>query len=75
VAGDLSNVVDGTEKATMRLTTHHYNHLTTTDIASLMEEYGAAYLVSSARYGYPVLFNSGIYKIYSLRGDGHSGTK
>jgi hypothetical protein len=46
----------------------HYNALTATDIASLSEKYGAEYLLSSATYSYPVLFQSGTYKVYSLKG-------
>jgi hypothetical protein len=66
LAGDLSSLTDGTEKANMTQTMRHYNGLAATDIASLVEKYGADYLVSSAKYSYPILFNSGTYKVYSL---------
>jgi hypothetical protein len=73
LAGDLSSVREGTTKARMEHMTSHYHQLTATDIASITEKYGAEYLVSSAGYSYPVLFESGIYKVYLLRKDGPSG--
>jgi hypothetical protein len=73
LAGDLSGVREETTKARMEHMTSHYNHLTATDIASLTEKYEAEYLVSSARYSYPVLHNSGSYKVYSLKRDSLSG--
>jgi hypothetical protein len=73
LAGDLSSVREGTTKARMEQMTSHYHQLTATDIASITEKYGAEYLVSSVGYSYPVLFESGIYKVYSLRKDGPSG--
>lgn len=66
LAGDLSGLTDGTEKATMSQTVHHYDNLTETDIASLVGGYQAQYLVSSASYGYPILFQAGSYTVYSL---------
>jgi hypothetical protein len=69
LGGDLSRARPGTAIARIEQMTSHYNQLTTTDIASLIEKYGAEYLVSSARYSYPVLFESGIYKVYSLGSD------
>jgi hypothetical protein len=66
VAGDLSHVADGTEKAKMTQTVYYYNHLTATDIAVLQKNYGADYLLSSTSYSYPVLLSSGTYKVYSL---------
>jgi hypothetical protein len=73
VAGNLANMTDGTEKAKMTQTTYHYNHLTAADLAALEDKYGAEYLVSSASYGYPVLFSSGIYKVYSLGSERKAG--
>jgi hypothetical protein len=64
-----------TTKARLDQMAHHYNQLTTTDIESLVNKYGAAYLVSSANYSYPALFNSGSYKVYSLKTAGAPGTK
>jgi hypothetical protein len=52
----------------------HFNQLTATDIASLTEKYGAEYLVSSARYRYPVLFDTGTYKVYRVPREGLSGS-
>jgi hypothetical protein len=71
VAGDLSGVRDGTTKARMEHMIAHYNQLTATEIAFLIEKYGAKYLVSSATYDYPVLFHSGTYTVYSLTRDAH----
>jgi hypothetical protein len=70
MVGDLSLARAETTKTWLEQMTDNYNQLTTTDIASLIEKYGAEYLVSSAPYDYPVLFHSGIYKIYSLKKDG-----
>jgi hypothetical protein len=70
VAGDVSNVTPGTTKARLEHMAHHYNHLTATNIESLVDKYRAGYLVSSATYGYPVLFHSGIYRVYLLKKDG-----
>jgi hypothetical protein len=67
LGGDVSGVRDGTTKSRVQHMEEHYNRLTATDIASFAEKYGAEYLVSSARYSYPVLLNSGTYKVYSLR--------
>jgi hypothetical protein len=67
MAGDLSSVTDGSEKGNMTQTVNHYDHLTEADIAALAEQYGADYLVSSSSYTYRVLFESGSYKVYSLR--------
>lgn len=43
-----------------------YNKLTPEDIGSIVKRYGGEYLVSRAHYSYPVLFDSGTYKVYSL---------
>jgi hypothetical protein len=71
VGGDLSGVRGGSNwfKESAERLAHHYNQLTATEITSLIEKYGAEYLVSSARYSYPLLFNSGIYKVYLLSRD------
>ncbi|MEW6003086.1 MAG: hypothetical protein AB1638_10625 [Nitrospirota bacterium] len=45
----------------------YYNKLTEKDIESIMEKYRANYLVSKQDYIYPILFNSGTYKVYSLK--------
>lgn len=66
VAGDVSGVRPKTTKARMDHMIDHYNQLTATDVESLADKYGAAYLVSSTTYGYPVIFQSGTYKVYSL---------
>jgi hypothetical protein len=68
VGGDLSGVRDGSNwfKESAERLAHNYNQLTATDIASLIEKYGAEYLVSPANYNYPVIFHSGIYNVYSL---------
>jgi hypothetical protein len=68
IAGDLSSVKPETTKARMDHIMDHYNHLREVDMESLMEKYGANYLVSSATYSYPILFDSGSYKVYSLEG-------
>jgi hypothetical protein len=46
---------------------YNYNQLKERDIASLIERYGTEYLVSSATYRYPVVFSSGIYKVYLIK--------
>ena len=45
----------------------HYNQLTEKDIRSIVEKYGGDYLVSKGGYSYPILFDSGTYKVYSLK--------
>jgi hypothetical protein len=75
MVGDVSGVRPGTTKARMEHIVARYNQLTATEIASLVEKYGAEYLVTSAKYSYPALFNSGTYKVYSLKRDGASGIK
>jgi hypothetical protein len=66
LSGDLSDVEPPTTKARMEQMTHHFNTLSETDIAFLRQRFGANYLVSSASYSYPVRFDSGSYKVYSL---------
>jgi hypothetical protein len=66
IVGDVSGVRPETTKARMEHMVAHYNQLTATEIASLIEKYRAAYLVSSANYSYPIIFHSGIYNVYSL---------
>jgi len=68
LAGDLSAIKDRTEKTQVNQMAYRYKHLTETDIAFLEKRFGAQYLVSSARYSYPVLLNSGTYRVYSLKG-------
>jgi hypothetical protein len=70
IVGDVSSVKPGTTKARMEHMITHYNQLTATEIASLVEKYRAEYLVSSTKYSYPVLVSSGIYKVYLLKKDG-----
>ena len=72
IAGDVARVTPGTTAARLEHMTAHYNQLTATDIASLTEKYRAEYLVSSARYRYPVLFDTGTYKVYWLPREGLS---
>lgn len=43
-----------------------YSKLTEGDIAAVVKEYGGDYLVSKGRYSYPILFDSGTYKVYAL---------
>ena len=45
---------------------NHYNQLSETDIASIVEKYGGDYLISEGSYSYPILFDSGTYKVYSI---------
>jgi hypothetical protein len=73
MVGDVSGVRPGTTKVRMEHMVAHYNQLTTTEIVSLVEKYGAEYLVTSAKYSYPALFNSGNYKVYSLKRGSISG--
>lgn len=44
-----------------------YNSLTSIGIDSVIKKYGGDYLVSKAKYSFPVLFDSGTYKIYLLK--------
>jgi hypothetical protein len=44
----------------------HYDQLSENEIASIVAKYGGDYLVSESTYTYPVLFQSGTYKVYSL---------
>jgi hypothetical protein len=76
VGGDLSavRIRNNWYKESAERMAHHYNQLKATEIASLIEKYGAEYLVSSATYDYPVLLRSGVYKVYSLRRDAVCGT-
>lgn len=48
----------------------HYNQLSETEIASIAAKYGGDYLVSEGTYAYPILFDSGTYKVYSLPRNG-----
>jgi hypothetical protein len=66
IAGDVSSVKPETSKARMEYMIDHYNHLGEADVGSLVIKYGAAYLVSLAEYDYPVMFRSGVYKVYFL---------
>jgi hypothetical protein len=66
LAGNVSGVRPETTKARLEYMVAHYNQLPPTEIASLVAKYGAEYLVSSTTYGYPVIFQSGTYKVYSL---------
>jgi hypothetical protein len=68
LAGDVSGVRPETTKARLEYMVAHYNQLPPTEIASLVAKYGAEYLVSSTTYGYPVIFQSGTYKVYALTG-------
>lgn len=43
-----------------------YSKLTEEDIAAVVKKYGGDYLVSKGQYSYPVLFDSGTYKVYAL---------
>lgn len=43
-----------------------YNSLTTTDIISISNEFGADYLISKNYYFFPVMFDSGSYKVYLI---------
>ena len=43
-----------------------YTKLTEEQIASVVKKYGGDYLVSKGRYSYPLLFDSGTYKVYAL---------
>ena len=45
-----------------------YSKLPEADIASVVRKYGGDYLISKAQYPYPVLFDSGTYRVYSLKG-------
>jgi hypothetical protein len=67
VAGDVSSVRPETTKARFDHMAYYYNHLSPRDIKSLVDKYEASYLVSTASYTYRVLFNSGTYKVYSIR--------
>jgi hypothetical protein len=44
----------------------HYNGLAETEITAIVEKYGGEYLVSKGEYSYPMLFDSGTYKVYLL---------
>ena len=44
----------------------HYNGLSESDIASIVTKYGGDYLISEGDYNYPVLYDTGSYKVYSL---------
>lgn len=43
-----------------------YSKLTEEQIADVVKKYGGDYLVSKGQYSYPVLFDSGTYKVYAL---------
>lgn len=43
-----------------------YSKLTEEEIAAVVKKYGGDYLVSKGRYSYPILFDSGTYKVYAL---------
>jgi hypothetical protein len=75
IAGDVSSVKPETTKARMDYMIAHYNRLREADIESLTEKYGANYLVSASTYSYPILFNSGTYKVYLIRREGVDRTK
>ena len=49
-----------------------YSKLTEEDIAAVVKKYGGDYLVSKGRYSYPILYDSGTYKVYSLNRQEHS---
>ena len=49
-----------------------YSQLTEQDIAAIVKQYGGDYLVSKGRYSYPILFDSGTYKVYELNRQDHS---
>jgi hypothetical protein len=71
LVGDMSSVRGyGTRESRTEFMASRYNALTARDIESLVRNYGAAYLVSSGTYSYPVLFNSGDYRVYSLSRNG-----
>ena len=44
----------------------HYNQLSEADISSLVKKYGGDYLISESSYNYPVVFDTGTYKVYSI---------
>ncbi|HEX7049658.1 MAG TPA: hypothetical protein VF188_05550 [Longimicrobiales bacterium] len=44
----------------------NYHERTQAQIAAIVERYGGDYLVSDASYSYPVLFDTGTYKVYRL---------
>jgi hypothetical protein len=67
LGGDVSSVKPETTKARMDQMIEHYNQLSEAEIEFLIDKYGANYLVSSAIYTYPISFDSGNYKVYSLR--------
>jgi len=46
----------------------HYNELSEGEITKMVAKYGGEYLISEGNYTYPVLFDSGTYKVYSLPG-------
>ena len=45
----------------------HYNRLSEAEIAAIAAKYGGDYLISEGSYRYPILFDSGTYKVYTLR--------
>jgi hypothetical protein len=45
-----------------------YNKMNGQDIEALVDKYGGEYLVSKSNYMYPVLFDSGTYRVYALKG-------
>jgi len=45
---------------------HAYHRLTESALASIASRYGGEYLVSRTSYSYPVLFQSGAYRVYRL---------
>jgi hypothetical protein len=53
----------------------HYNQLSETEIASIIAKYGGEYLVTEGTYNYPVLFDSGTYRVYSLPASGSRSTQ
>ena len=62
MVGDISDV-PGDAKPVMKA---RYRALSESDIASIQRKYGGDHLVSDADYAYPVLFDSGTYKVFAL---------
>jgi len=44
----------------------HYNHLADSEIASMASKYGGDYLISEGAYSYPILYDTGTYRVYAL---------
>jgi hypothetical protein len=54
-------------KDRLRTMESFYNQLKENEIESIIKKYGGDYLVSKGNYKYPLLFDSGTYKVYSLK--------